>query len=130
MRDRKIYQRQIEEWYVAKKVAWGTDNVLESHTADEKAKIRSYQRKQKEIEKGQELNLKEVHNEAMKEKDVEAWLARWENVAQERSVEYKEFCMNCMVAPDTPHERKMGKKLKERVNCSATSVARYPSGSR
>ena len=109
---------------MAKKVAWGTDNVLESHTADEKAKILSYQRKQKEIEKGQELNLKEVHNEAMKEKDVEAWLARWENVAQERSVEYKEFCMNCMVAPDTPHERKMGKKLKERVNKRYKDVLR------
>ena len=115
-RDRKIYERQIEEWYERKRIAWAEDNVLESHTANEKAKIRSYQRKQKELEKKEELNLKEEHEEAMKDRNVEAWLKRWEKVAQERSLEYKEFCSNCMLAPDTPHERKMGKKLKEKVN--------------
>jgi len=115
-RDRKIYERQVMEWYEKKRIAWEENNVLEAHTAKEKAKIRSYQRNQKEMEKMREADLKTEHEEKLKEQNVEAWLGRWEKIAEERCIEYKEFCANCMVSPDTPHERKMGKKLKEKVN--------------
>jgi hypothetical protein len=84
-RDRKVYMRQIEEWYEKKKVDWFANNVTEAHTAAEKAKIRAYRRKQGEDERKEEAKEAEIKYENMEEKRVEQWLKVWGKKAEEEA---------------------------------------------
>jgi len=121
-RDRKVYQRQIEEWYDRKRVDWFSNNVTEEHTAAEKAKIRAYRRKLKgEDAKEEEVELEKKY-EKMEEKRVEQWLKVWAQKAEEECEKYKVACRNCMIAPDTPLEKKLGKELSRKVKARTKDV--------
>lgn len=82
-RDRKVYQKQIEEWYEKKRIDWESTNVTENQTAAEKAKIRAYRRKLKAEEGQEEERQEQVKLDQMEEKRVEQWLKVWSKKASE-----------------------------------------------
>ena len=110
-RDRMVYMRQIEEWYTEKRIEHEKNNITAGATKAEMAKIRAYRRKIAADElHGEEDKYKEKL-EAMEEKRIEQWLITWGTKSEEESEKYKVLCKNCMIAPDTPLEKKLGKKL-------------------
>ncbi|GMH74275.1 hypothetical protein TrLO_g13608 [Triparma laevis f. longispina] len=121
-RDRKVYQKQIEEWYEKKRIDWESTNVTENQTAAEKAKIRAYRRKLKAEEGQEEERQEQVKLDQMEEKRVEQWLKVWSKKASEESEKYKIACRNCMIAPDTPLEKKLGHELKRKVKARTKDV--------
>lgn len=87
-RDRMVYQRQIEEWYTAKRLDWTANNMTEETTAAEKAKIRAYRRKVAEQERHAEDDKLKEKLASMEEKRIEQWLKTWEAKSAEEAEKY------------------------------------------
>ena len=121
-RDRRVYQRQIEEWYEKKRIDWEQNNVTENQTAAEKAKIRAYRRQLKHEVGVEEEKQEERRLEQLDEQRVDQWLKVWSIKAVEEAEKYKIACRNCMIAPDTPLEKKLGHELKRKVRARTKDV--------
>lgn len=64
-----VYQKKLIDWYQDRKAAYEQDRYLETHTAEEKAKINSYRNKNSEIDFLQKKKEREIYLERVKQQN-------------------------------------------------------------
>ena len=121
-REREVYQRQVEEWYTAKRVEWEQSNVTESATKEQRAKIRARRRLIAHAERDTEDGELKGKLDVIEERRIEAWIETWAKKGMEEAEKYMINCRHCMEAPDTPLEKKLGKELVKKTKARTKEV--------
>ena len=124
IRDRKVYESQIEEFYKEMRQSWEDNNILITQTNFEIKKLRTLRRKLASNKKKQKRQELENITKLGKEKRQQEWENDWNRRAIERSDDFKTYCKNCIDCPDTRTEVKMGKELKAKIKIRYDIVLR------
>lgn len=121
--ERKIHEKQIEEYYVNLKLNWIKNNQVVAKSESENIKIRTLRRRllKEEAEKKQK-QMKDAMLIEMEE-NHKLWNENWKKTISEKVQLHKDYCRHCIDGPtDTNSEMKFGKKLKDRVKLRLKDV--------
>jgi hypothetical protein len=114
-KERKIYKRQLEEYYRSKKDEHIRSTNIQSKVAKDQVSVRTLRRRLKndELKKGPD-NTEHIL--------TQDWLKNWE-IKIERGVDdMKHYCAQCIKRPDNRAEKKIGASVNKRIKARTKEV--------
>ena len=110
-----VFRLELEKWYEDRKAEYDRNRLNEKSTIEEKRKIISYRRKQKDMERKEiEARKQRLIDKADSEK-IEGFIRKWQIIERERIKHHMEVCNRVLQLPETPEERVLQADLKRRI---------------
>eukprot|EP01041_Mallomonas_annulata_P014808 gene14808-31454_t len=121
---KKIYRRQLEEWYIERKVEHDKQVYLEEHTAEQKRLIMRHRQKQAVVTVEGRSKQREEQLARAEADRVRKWLQDWVDIEEARAVTKRAECWQSINTPETPDEKALRKDLKARAKKHVKDVLR------
>jgi hypothetical protein len=121
---KKVYRKQLEQWYKDRKAEHDKQVMLEEHTSEQKREILRHRQREafrKTVDRSKEREEFAARMEAAR---VQEWLLKWSNISDERATKWRAHCWQSLNTPETPDEKEMRKTLKARAKKHLKDVLR------
>eukprot|EP00956_Cyclotella_meneghiniana_P032202 scaffold87397_cov70-Cyclotella_meneghiniana.AAC.13 len=115
-KERKVYERQLEEFYRSKKDEYLRNLNIQSKVVRDQVSLRTLRRKLKNDE------LKNAEPDLTESIKTEEWKENWEMKIREGVEDIKQHCAHCLQQPDNRAEKKIGAQVKKRVRSRTKEV--------
>lgn len=115
-KERKVYKKQLEEYYRSKKDEYLKNLNIQSKVARDQVSVRTLRRKLKNDE------LKNAKPDLTESIQTEEWKENWEMKISEGVEDIKQHCAHCLKRPDNRAEKKIGSQVKKRIKLRTKEV--------
>ena len=115
-RERKVYERQLEQFYVSLKEENDMKGKKELKIAHDQIKVRTLRRRIKNDE------LKNAEPDNSEQLLTDEWKKNWELKIQNGVESIKEYSIHCLESPDNRREKKTGALVRKRIRGRVSQV--------
>ena len=116
LRERQIYQRQLEKFYQSMKEEESNSQTIESKVAHDQIKVRTLRRRLKNEE------IKSLPPDMTEHFATEAWKSDWEARIEAGVEETKASSIQCLDRPDNSLEKKTRTSIRKRIKGRVSAV--------
>ncbi|KAL3800346.1 hypothetical protein HJC23_003642 [Cyclotella cryptica] len=115
-KERKVYEKQLEEFYRSKREKHFRDSIMESEVQKHQRNLRSLRRRLRNDD------LKNAEPDNMEFVLTKEWKKEWEMKIETGVEELKLHCEHCIRKPDNRAEKKIGASVKKRIKARTSEV--------
>jgi len=120
----EVYKKELEAWYVARKIENDLTRMNESNSKEQLKKVMEYRMRQKEAERLEKERRKEAIMEKQEEERIEKWIEAWEKKIADRVIAKGRQCTQCLMMPESPEDIILAKDLRVRIKAHVKVVLR------